>query len=81
MMSIKKMKPATSPGSDVERGESPTLSGKTEVEVKDPGAPAGSIGPGGPDGAGGPPKEIFPEMDMEKNLVGWTGQDDPAHPR
>ncbi|PQE10896.1 MFS multidrug transporter protein [Rutstroemia sp. NJR-2017a WRK4] len=32
-------------------------------------------------GPGGPPKEVFPETDLSKNLVGWEGQDDPLHPR
>ncbi|PQE19069.1 MFS multidrug transporter protein [Rutstroemia sp. NJR-2017a BBW] len=46
---------------------------------------AGSKGAaaGGPTvkGPGGPPKEVFPETDLSKNLVGWEGQDDPLHPR
>ncbi|THV46811.1 hypothetical protein BGAL_0358g00100 [Botrytis galanthina] len=54
---------------------------KVPVENKELAGPPGPPGPGGPGGPGGPPKEIFPEMDMENNLVGWTGQDDPAHPR
>jgi len=26
-------------------------------------------------------KDVYPEMDLDNGLVGWEGQDDPAHPR
>jgi len=26
-------------------------------------------------------KEVYPETDLDSGLVGWEGQDDPAHPR
>jgi len=26
-------------------------------------------------------REIYPETDLEKGLVGWESQDDPLHPR
>jgi hypothetical protein len=26
-------------------------------------------------------KEVYPETDLDKGLVGWEGQDDPTHPR
>lgn len=26
-------------------------------------------------------REIYPETDLDKGLVGWDGQDDPLHPR
>jgi len=26
-------------------------------------------------------KEVYPETDLDNGLVGWEGQDDPAHPR
>ena len=26
-------------------------------------------------------KEVYPETDLDNGLVGWDGQDDPAHPR
>ena len=54
---------------------------KVPVEKKELAGPPGPPGPGGPGGPGEPPKEIFPEMDMENTLVGWSGQDDPSHPR
>lgn len=28
-----------------------------------------------------PTKEQFPEMDLDKGIVGWEGQDDPANPQ
>ncbi|KAB8301523.1 hypothetical protein EYC80_003372 [Monilinia laxa] len=87
MMSMKRMKSVTSP--DAPRDESSdspahSTTTTTDVEPKDTDEPPGPIGPGGPGisgGPGGPPKEVFPEMDLEKDLVGWAGQDDPAHPR
>ena len=26
-------------------------------------------------------QEVYPETNLERGLVGWDGQDDPAHPR
>lgn len=70
--------PETSGGTIV---ASPTSSISTPEESKEPVEVKKADGPPAPIGPGVPSKEVFPEMDMEKNLVGWTGQDDPAHPR
>ncbi|EDN93816.1 hypothetical protein SS1G_09683 [Sclerotinia sclerotiorum 1980 UF-70] len=87
MMSIRNLRRSPPPeeislDDSVETLAAPSASSTTTpVESKETKEPPKPMEPGGPGGPGGPPKEIFPEMDMEKNLVGWTGQDDPAHPR
>ncbi|RAL64230.1 hypothetical protein DID88_002122 [Monilinia fructigena] len=90
MMSMKRMKSVNStdaPREERSDSSAPSITTTTDVEPKGTDEPPETIGPGGPEGQGipggpgVPPKEIFPEMDLKKDLVGWVGQDDPAHPR